>query len=131
MIRVVTDEPRLSDDMSDEERLALADFVAHTKEILNWVIHDPRSAVPKYLRLPLRDAWRVTDGRFSQLRSEIVSQNLDADLEAHGLTGNELKVKLTAFNAYYESWSNLLDKQEKRWWHRLVKTSSQTENSGS
>jgi hypothetical protein len=96
------------------ERDDLVKFLGQVEEILHWVIHDGDSAVPDYLKQPLRDIWKITDGRFSNLSAEIASGEKDADLDGHGLSGPELQAKLIAFRAYYESWATLRDKRQSR-----------------
>src|ERR1700680_2205798 len=100
--------------MNDSEREQLVEFVHQTQELLDWVINDPRSALPSHLRTPLRDAWEITVRRFGTIADSIGGQTLDDDLDEHGLSGPELLAKLTAFSAYYESWSALLLKQRRR-----------------
>jgi hypothetical protein len=99
--------------VNDDERNALRNLLTQTQEILGWVIHDSDSAVPAYLRPPLKASWLVTENGFASLDEAIASRNMDAELDDHGLSGPELQVKLTAFRAYYESWSELRDKRQR------------------
>jgi hypothetical protein len=90
--------------MEERERLELVRFVEDTERLLRWVIHDPHSAVPKYLRRPLIDAWPTTRSRFASLRGSVDAGELDDRLDEHGLSGPELIAKLIAFRAPYEAW---------------------------
>ena len=90
--------------MDQSERAELVRFLDETQELLRWVIHDRRSALPSYLRNPLLDAWGVTRGRFARLREFISSGELDVGLDEHGLSGPELVAKLVAFRVPFQAW---------------------------
>jgi hypothetical protein len=116
----MSDNEPLGSQITDAERAALIDFLEETKKLVAWVINDTRSALPKYLKQPLVDAWAITSQRFEPIQKQINSQNLDLELQNHGLTGDELRAKLVAFHAYFEAWSTLRDKP-KHWWSRTGK----------
>jgi hypothetical protein len=94
--------------MDEEERSDLVTLIARTRQIIEWVVFDRGTNVPPYLRAPLRNAWtEVTRDRFRRLEEQLASGGYDAELQAHGLSGLELKAKLAAFNARYEQWAEL------------------------
>jgi len=98
--------------MNREERKDLNEFLGEVKELMGWVVNDPDSYVPDYLRTPLSSAWVTTKERFEPLAQEIESGRLDSDLDRHGLSGPELHAKLIAFRAYYGSWASLRDRRQ-------------------
>jgi hypothetical protein len=88
-------------------RAQLVEFLSQAEELVNWTANNRDSGVSKYMRASLGAAWPATQARFEALRIEILSGSLDSGLEARGLTGPELAMKLTAFQAYFESWNAL------------------------
>jgi hypothetical protein len=88
-------------------RAQLVEFLSQAEELVNWTANNRDSGVSRYMRASLGAAWPATQARFGALRNEILSGSLDSGLEARGLTGPELAMKLTAFHAYFESWNAL------------------------
>lgn len=98
--------------MKDSERAQLVLFVDQVQTLLQWVVSNEDSSVPDYLREPVSAAWGIAEDRFIVLAKAIDSKELDAELDARGLSGPELHLKLLAFRAYYESWARLRDKRQ-------------------
>jgi hypothetical protein len=93
--------------VSDSELEELLRFLEQLRKLMEWAVEGPESAVPAYLKTPLRDAWAVSGGRFESLRTAIADRKLDSELVTHGLTGPELAFKLLSFRAYYFAWDRL------------------------
>jgi hypothetical protein len=105
--------------MNAEERAGLTQLIDRTSQVLSWAINDGGSNVPDYLRGVLQDAWfDVAQERFVELRMRISSEQMDEDLDAHGLSGPELTAKLTLFSAYFEQWSELEERTRHRRFRR-------------
>ena len=90
--------------MSD--RTDLADFVVGTRDILQQVVDWRGLLFREELRQPIADAWRELGRSFEDVMKALVEEGdelvSDRQLERLGLTGNQLKLKLTGFNGAWD-----------------------------
>jgi hypothetical protein len=98
---------------TSEELEKLVQFLGKVRILLEWVVTSGDSSVPDYLVSPLKLAWLKTDTRFVTATEEITKADSDLKekLVAHGLSGDELSLKLIAFDAYYHQWETLRGRQ--------------------
>ena len=93
--------------MNAKDRTALIDFVASTREVIDWIVNNARQLFPdrfadEQTSLLLRAAWEAAKPDLDRLNDAIRSQEHDAKLDAHGLSGPQLAFKLAVFRRIFE-----------------------------
>lgn len=85
--------------MAERDREALAWFLSDLRELLGQVAEDPRDLIYAEHRENLREAWWALMARepFEQLAAALRRAEIDEELEALGLSGAELKLKLGGY----------------------------------
>lgn len=101
--------------MPDDAAL-LKTFLQSFSTLMEFAYEHRSEAMPIHLRVPLEFAWPEFITRMNKLQyefSELDAERLSA-LREHGLTGDELRLKLAGFNASYDRFNNLKDSGQYR-----------------
>jgi hypothetical protein len=80
--------------MNDHERLGLLSFVDHTRQIMVFVIRERLDLTESELHHELNDGLREVEPHFGAVLEAIGSGRYDRQLDAAGLSGSQLNLKL-------------------------------------